>query len=306
MSYQTNPSKRNNVKGCHPLNGTTSSGRGSDAPQVHPDCQQATALNSKLNLKKKIKIATWNVRIMNARGKPENVKREMERLNVNILGISEMRWKEAGWIPTDKHELIHSGGSIHERGIGLILNKETSKLIKGYWGVSDRVLLVKLKGSRALDINIIQVYAPTSASTEEELDNFYKEVETAKKQCKVQAPIIIMGDLNAKVGCEKISDTLDPYGQRDVNDRGEKLIEWAQINQLVISNTWFKQPLRRRWTWKKPGTGERNQIDYMMISKRFRDSLMIARSAPGADCYSDHIPVTSHLRLKLKKQKRKN
>ena len=42
-----------------------------------------------------------------------------------------------------------------------------------------------------------------------------------------------MGDLNAKVGCEKISNTVGPYGLRDVNDRGEKLIEWAQINQLV-------------------------------------------------------------------------
>ena len=103
---------------------------GSDAPQVRPDRQQATALNSKLNLKKKIKITTWNVRIMNARGKLENVKREMERLNVNILGISEMRWKGAGRIPTDKNELIYSGGRIHERGVGLILDKETSKSIK--------------------------------------------------------------------------------------------------------------------------------------------------------------------------------
>ena len=90
----------------------------------------------------------------------------------------------------------------------------------------DRVLLVKLKGS-PLDINIIQVFAPTSASTEEELDKFYKELETAKKQCKVQDPIIIMGDPNAKVGCEKISDTVGPYGLGDVNDRGEK-----QLNGL--------------------------------------------------------------------------
>ena len=112
-----------------------------------------------------------------------------------------------------------------------------------------------------------------------------------------------MANLNAKVGCETISDTVGPYGLGDVNDRGEKLIEWAQINQLVISNTWFKQPLRWRWTWKKPGTGERKQIDYIMISKRFRNALMIAKSAPGANCYSDHIPVISHLRLKLKKRK---
>ena len=80
--------------------------------------------------------------------------------------------------------MIYPGGSIHERGVKLILDKETSKSIKGYWGVSDIVLLVELKGS-PLDINIIQVYSPTPASTEEELDNFYKEFETAKKQCKV-------------------------------------------------------------------------------------------------------------------------
>ena len=97
MSYQTNLSKRKVVKRCHPLNGTASLGRGIDAPQARPDLQQATALNSKLNLKKKIKR-----------------------------------------IPTDKHESIYSGGSIHERGVGLNLdNKDTSKSIKGYWGVSD-------------------------------------------------------------------------------------------------------------------------------------------------------------------------
>ena len=62
---------------------------------------------------------------MSARGKLGNVKRKLERLNVNILGISEMRWKGAARIPTDKNELIHSGGSIHERGVGLILDEET-------------------------------------------------------------------------------------------------------------------------------------------------------------------------------------
>ena len=112
-----------------------------------------------------------------------------------------------------------------------------------------------------------------------------------------------MGDLKAKVGCEKISNTVGSYGLGDVKDRGEKLIEWAQINQLVMSNTWFKQPLRWRCTWKKPWTAERNQKDYVMISKRFRNYRMIAKSAPGADCYSDHILVISHLRLKLKKRK---
>ena len=53
---------------------------------------------------------------------------------------------------------------------------------------------------------------------------------------KYKDSIIIMGDLNAKVGCKQISDTVGPYGLGDMNDRGEKLIEWAQINHKPTGN----------------------------------------------------------------------
>ena len=54
--------------------------------------------------------------------KPDNVTQEMDRLNINILGISEVRWKGAGVINTDQHKLIYSGGNNHARGVGAILD----------------------------------------------------------------------------------------------------------------------------------------------------------------------------------------
>ena len=48
-----------------------------------------------------LKIGTWNVRSMLAKGKLENVKREMERMKINILGLSEVRWKETGDFMSD-------------------------------------------------------------------------------------------------------------------------------------------------------------------------------------------------------------
>ena len=81
-------------------------------------------------------------------------------MKINILGLSEVRWKGAGETTTGKSKFYYSGGEDHERGVGIILDEEASKSVKGYWAVSDRVLLLKVAG-KPLDLNIIQVYAPT-------------------------------------------------------------------------------------------------------------------------------------------------
>ena len=76
-----------------------------------------------------------------------------------------------------------SGGEKHERGVGLILQKEISQAYKGHCPISDRVLLLKLQGVKKT-LNIVQVYAPTADSTEENLDEFYNNVQKAISLCK--------------------------------------------------------------------------------------------------------------------------
>ncbi|GFO29451.1 craniofacial development protein 2-like [Plakobranchus ocellatus] len=112
--------------------------------------------NSKLN------IATWNIRTLLQKGKLENIKQQMERMKLNILGLSEVRWKGAGKI-TGGHEIIYSGGTESEKGVGIVVDQTVTKAIKGYWALSDRILLVKIAG-KPVDLNIIQVYAPTANS----------------------------------------------------------------------------------------------------------------------------------------------
>ncbi|GFO43306.1 craniofacial development protein 2-like protein [Plakobranchus ocellatus] len=273
-----------------------SSGRESYVPQVTPDRHQATARK----MKDKLNIATWNIRTLLQKGKLENIKQEMKRMKLNILGLSEVRWKGAGKITSGGHEIIYSGGTESEKGVGIIVDQTVTKAIKGYWALSDRVLLVKFAG-KPVDLNIIQVYAPTANSNDEDLDKFYNELDTAKTQCKSQDPLIIMGDFNAKVGAEKVDDIVGKHGLGIRNERGEKLIEWCQTNNIIVGNTWFQQPPRRKWTWKSPGDETRNQIDYMMISKRYRNALLLAKTYPSVDCYSDHVPVEGKFKLKLKK-----
>ena len=110
--------------------------------------------------------------------------------------------------------ILYSGGDKCERGVGLILDKDRGKCVVGYWQESDRVLLVKQ--GRPLNMAIIMVYAPTSQSTEEEIDKLYETLESAKPECKSQEIIIIMGDLNAIVGNEQDSEMIDKHGSRKI------------------------------------------------------------------------------------------
>jgi len=58
---------------------------------------------------------------------------------------------------------------------------------------------------------------------------------------------------------------------------------------------------RRRHTWTSPGDRTRNQIDYIMISSRFRNAIKSSHSYPGADVDSDHNPVVAKFRISLKR-----
>ena len=73
---------------------------------------------------------------------------------------------------------------------------------------------------------------------------------------------------------------------------------------MVIMNTWFKEHPRRIYTWKSPGDRSRNQIDYISINHRFKRAVKHAKTYPGADCGSGHIPVICTLQCKLKKLKK--
>ena len=115
----------NDVNGCLR---TSSSGRESHEPQVTPDRHLATDGKTKTITKiNKFRVGTWNVRTLNELGKLKTILREMESTKMNILGISEMRWKGSGKIIVDKHTIIYSGGDTHEKGVGIIFDEKTSK-----------------------------------------------------------------------------------------------------------------------------------------------------------------------------------
>ena len=115
-----------------------------------------------------------------------------------------------------------------------------------------------------------------------------------------------MGDFNAKVGNDRIDNIVGPFGLEEINEheQGEKPVECCKEYNFVVMNTWFKNHPRRYWTWKNPGGGIRNQIDYMLIQERYRNSITSCRPMPGADFDSDHNLVLGTMKVKLQKLER--
>ena len=140
---------------------------------------------------------------------------------------------------------------------------------------------------------------PTNASTEEEMDEFYEELDKCKKDRKGHEVNIVMGDFIAKVGGGRHTDIVGSEGVGEMNVRGEKLMEWCEQNDQIIMTTRFTKHPRKLWTWKSLDGITRNQIDYITVNRRYRNTVRDIRTHPEADCNSDHNMHVGHIRVKL-------
>ena len=180
----------NNVNGTS--NRGASFGRDGHAPQVTPGRHHTTAMGNSR------RIATWNIRSMYQSGKMDNIIMEMKRLNISIMGVCEVWWIGAEKLQSDDVTFIYSCGEKHQYGVGVFLDKECAQSFCGFWCISKRIVMIRLRG-RPLDITVIQCCAPT-AERSEEIEKFYQQLDQAVSQCISQAIRVMMRDLNAKVG----------------------------------------------------------------------------------------------------------
>ena len=109
-------------------------------------------------------------------GKLEVVKQEMARMNVNILGISELKWTRIGEFNSDDHYIYYCRQeSLRRNGVAIKVNKKVQNAVLGLNLKNNRMISVHLQG-KPFNITVIQVYAPTSNA--EEAEQFYEDQQT--------------------------------------------------------------------------------------------------------------------------------
>jgi len=99
--------------------------------------------------------------------------------------------------------------------------------------------------------------------------------------------------LNAKVGRENIFKST--IGQeslhQDRNDIGFRLVNFATSQNLVVKSTMFPHRNIHKYTWTSPDGKTHNQIDHVLIDRRWQSSVLDVRSFRGAECDTDHCVV---------------
>ena len=107
--------------------------------------------------------------------KLEVIKQKMARVNINILGIGELKWTGTGEFNSDDHYSYYCGqDSLRRNGVGLIVNKRVQTAVPGCNLKNNRMISVRIQG-KPFNITVIQVYAPTSNAEEAEVEQFYED-----------------------------------------------------------------------------------------------------------------------------------
>ena len=121
-------------------------------------------------------MGTWNVRCMN-QGKLEVVKK-MARLNIDLLGISELKWIGTGEFTSDDNYIYYCGEeSLRRNGIAIIVNKIVWNAVLGCNLKNDRMISVRFQG-KPFSVTVIQVYALTGMVKNLKLNGSMKTYET--------------------------------------------------------------------------------------------------------------------------------
>ena len=110
-------------------------------------------------------------------GKLEVVKQEMARVNIDILGISELQWTRMGEFNSDDHCIYYCGQeSLRRNGVAIMVNRRVRNAVLGGNVKNERMISVHFQG-KPFNITVIQVYAPTSNAEEAEVERFYEDLQ---------------------------------------------------------------------------------------------------------------------------------
>ena len=162
------------------------------------------------------------------RSKLEVVKQEMERVNIDILGISELKWTGMGEFNSDNHYIYYCGQeSLRRNGVAIVVKKRVRNAVLGCNLKNDRMISVHLQG-KPFNVTVTQVYAPTSNTEETEVEWFYEDLQDLLELTPKKDVLFTIGDWNAKVGSQETPGVTGKFGLGMWNEAGQRLIDFAK------------------------------------------------------------------------------
>jgi len=145
------------------------------------------------------------------------------------------------------------------------------------------------------------VHAPSEEKSEESKDSFYEELEQIFDHFPKYDVKILLGDFNAKVGRENIfKPTIGQESlHQDSIDNGVRLVNFATSKNLLVKSKMFPHRNIHKYTWTSPDGKTHDQIDHVLIGRRWHSSVMNVRIFRGPDCDTDYYLVIGKVRERI-------
>ena len=161
-------------------------------------------------------------------GTLEVVKQEMARVNVDILGISKLKWTGMGEFNSDDHYIYYwKQESLRRNGVAIMVNRRVWNAVIGSNLKNDRMISVRFQG-KPFNITVIQVYALTSNAEEAEVEQllwsfffFYEDLQDLLELTPKKDVLFIIGDWNAKLGSQETPGVTGKFGLGMQNEAGK-------------------------------------------------------------------------------------
>lgn len=227
---------------------------------------------------------------------------------VEILALTEVRWRNSGSKSlAEGYQFIYSGqarAAANYSGVGMLIHPRHKNALMSWSPISDRIMTARFK-TKLRNITFIIGYGPTNVAEPEKKDRFYDHLNATIAKAPRSDIVILLGDFNAQVAdpnrCQP--NIMGSHGLHlNPNDNGNRLIDICAQHQLFIGGTKFPHKKCHKYTWSPRGRPQvQTQIDHIIISRKFLNSLLDVRTKRSAVIDSDHELLMGKLRLKFAK-----
>ncbi|XP_017304277.1 uncharacterized protein LOC108253947, partial [Diaphorina citri] len=207
--------------------------------------------------------------------------------------------QHAATIP-NKEEKKAEGETEGLRGTGFLINKKWKDNIKMLKSNTDRIVQVLISVG-VICMRIIQVYAPTTDSQDDELELFYCKLQETLDEKYENSRTYLIGDWNCKVGFRKYGEReMGDYGYGTRNNRGERFLEFVSENEMYVINSFYANG--DKWTWVSPNGKVKNEIDFTITKDK--KSVIHFEVVNRPNIGSDHRPILTKIGLQKKELRR--
>ena len=255
------------------------------------------------------RIGCVNVTTLNREeGRDILAARTLEKYDMDICGLSEVRWSGSGKERIGKYTLFYSGNSKgSEYGVGIAVRERLVGSVTAWAPVNDRIIWLRFN-AKNVPTTIVQCYAPHEERPTKEKDEFYACLDDVVRRVPGRDLLIVMGDFNARVGndCSTWSRNIGKFGAPEVvNDNGLRLLEYCAARDMVVTGTYFQHKKVHTYTWYQRGTQFRSQIDHILVRRRWFSAVNDTRAYRGAEFNNtDHRLVLSKMKIHLSLKRR--